>query len=373
MAKTNGRTYVYPLDFVRALTIVGVVAVHAVRFGLVPAHPATGGLTQLFFQWGRISFMIVTGFIVAYQYRDRSPRWWSFFGRRARSAGAPYVLWLAIFLLETVSLWPLGPYLSQYLHVLPNGNGHLYYMIITFQMYLLTPLLIWTLRKTKQHMRWIVLAAVMWQIVSWVMMGYFGQPWAPPLWVTTYIGYFIVGGYLGYNWPVWRERLAARRALFRNLLIPAMLMVAAAFFVDDRFLGGLGLSTTMFQPSSVIFGLFITLTLLAGGTWFEEVRPERPRLAWGIGIVADASFGIYLVHPLFVHGWLDLARDMHWGINPILNTGITVVAGVVLSVAVVWIIRLLPFSEYIIGTKRRRSPRVGVASHRSPRKPTAAS
>ncbi len=365
MSQTTGRNYVYPLDFVRAITILAVVAVHAVRFGLVPSHPVAGGLVQLVFQWGRISFMVVTGFIVAYQYRDKNPRWWAFFGRRARSAGAPYLLWLALFLLETVPIWPLGPFLQQYLQVLPQGNGHLYYMIITFQMYLLTPVLIWTLRTSRQHMRWIVLAAMVWEVLSWTATGYFRQSLAPPLWVTTYVGYFIVGASLGYYWPIWRARLASHRVLFRNLFVPALAVVAAAFFIDDRFIGGLFLATSMFQPSSVLFGLFMTMTLLAGGTWFEEVRPGRLRLAWAIGIVADASFGIYLVHPLFVHGWLDLAQAMHWHINSILNTGITFAAGVVLSLVVVWIIRLLPFSEYLIGTKRRRNPRVNAATSTS--------
>ncbi|NMP22462.1 acyltransferase [Sulfobacillus harzensis] len=365
MGHADGKpTYVYSLDWVRALTIVAVVAVHAVRFGLVPSRPDTGSLVQVLFQFGRVSFMVVTGFIVAYQYRSRTPRWMLFFQRRAKSAVAPYLIWLAVFLSLSVPVWPAAGFWHQYSRVLFTGNGHLYYLIITFQMYLLAPVLIWGLGALKRRLAWLAAASVIWEAGSWTMAGYLHQSgWAPALLVITYVGYFVLGGTLGYAWEAVRAWLRPRRRWLAVWMIPLWAAVILMFFTNLHWIGGLGVATSEFQPMSAVYCLGVTMVLLATGTWFEEARVQRPQLAWIVGLVADASFGIYLVHPLFVHGWLNLASRMGWSVNPVLNTAIALVLGVGLSIVVVVTIRLLPFSEYVVGTKRRiRATKVAASS-----------
>ena len=347
--------YVHSLDWVRALTILSVVAVHAIRFGLVPVYPKSGSLIQLLFQFGRVSFMIVTGFIIAYQYHDRRPQWSTFFQRRAKSSLVPYLIWLAVFLSFSVPVWPAAAFLRHFGRVLLTGNGHLYYLIITFQMYLLAPGLVFILRRAEKYIAWFGAVAIAWELFSWTMAGYGHQGgWAPSLWVSTYVGYFVLGGVIGFSWNNVRLWLNAHRAIVA-LGFPALWMgLTATFFGDLQWFGGLSVATSMFQPISALYCVALTMTLMASGAWFEEVRSQWKGLGSTIGIVADASFGIYLIHPIFVHGWLNMVGVLGWRLNPVVNTAIAFIAGAGFSIAGVLLIRYLPFSEYIIGTKRRQ-------------------
>lgn len=347
------RNYVHSLDWVRAITILAVVAVHAIRFGLVPAHPKVGSLVQMLFQFGRISFMVVTGFIVAYQYRHRSPRWLAFFRRRAKSAAAPYLVWLAVFLSLSVPLWPMGPFWHRFGEVLFTGNGHLYYLIITFQMYLLAPVLVWALLRLSRFPVWLAAAGLLWEVGSWTLAGYFHETgWAPALWVCTYVGYFVIGGVLGFHWSRVEEWLRNRRRMLTLGLPTLWALAILTFWIDVRWFGGLGRATSMFQPMSALYGMGVTILLLASGTWFEEARRTLPSLSQTVALLADASFGIYLIHPLFVHGWIDFAGRIGWMPHAVGNTTIAFLMGVSFSALAVFLIRRLPFSEYIIGTMR---------------------
>lgn len=364
MSHTPRKQYVYSLDMVRALSILGVVLVHSVRFALVPHRPISGSLLQLIFQFGRVSFMIVTGFILAYQYRQKSPRWLEFFKRRAISAALPYVIWLVIFLSLSVPLWPVVPFVKQYLGVLFTGDGHLYYMVITFQMYLLTPVLLFVLKKGERYLKWLAVLAILWEMFSWTMAGYFHElSWAPPLFVTAYVGFFILGGIIGHHWPQIESWISSHRQYGLMVLLPATTLIVATFFIDNKYLGGLNTATNMFQPMTVIYTLAITFALLTAGTWFAETRGHHPHVARVIGVIADASFGIFLVHPLFVHGWLDLLKWQGISINPYLNTLFTWGVGVLMSIMVVTLIRMLPFSEYLIGIRRRTQKAPVAVSH----------
>lgn len=348
--KSNG--YVYSLDWVRALTIVAVVMVHAIRFALVPSHALSGNLVQLFFQFGRVSFMVVTGFIIAFQYRERSLNALRFFKRRAKSALFPYLIWLAVFLIPDVAIWHPVPFLTRYLHDLDNGNGHLYYMVITMQMYVLAPILVLGLRRFQKVHAALGIGAVLWEFVSWTLTGYFHMHLSPPLFVSTYVGYFVLGGVLGVHWPQMKSWMERNRGYFTPGLAVALLLSTLVYFWDVGHYGQPAAAVNIFQPISVFYTLFIFLALMASGTWYETARVKSARLAKVIAVVADASFGIYLIHPLFVHGWLHFAAWQGIGINPFLNAVVTGAIGVILSIASVFLIRLLPFSEVIIGTVR---------------------
>lgn len=355
MQQRHKSPYVHSLDWVRALTILSVVAVHSIRFGLVPEYPKLGSLLQLLFQFGRVSFMIVTGFIIAYQYHDRRPQWLTFFQRRTKSALVPYLIWLAVFLSFSVPVWPAATFLRYFGRVLLTGNGHLYYLIITFQMYLLAPVLIFILRRVEKYMVWFGAVAMAWELFSWTMASYGHQGgWAAPLWVSTYVGYFVLGGVIGFSWNKVRLWLNAHRAIVALGLPALWVVLTATFLADLHWVGGLASATSMFQPVSALYGVALTMTLLASGAWFEEARSHSKSLDSIIGIVADASFGIYLIHPIFVHGWLNMVGVLGWGLNPVMNTAIAFIVGAGFSVAGVFLIRHLPFSEYVIGTKRRQ-------------------
>jgi peptidoglycan/LPS O-acetylase OafA/YrhL len=202
--------------------------------------------------------------------------------------------------------------------------------------------------------------------VSWTLTGYFHTHLSPSLFVTTYLGYFVIGGVLGFHWAEVKGWLSVHRNWLLPSMLVAILAASSAFVYDLHQFGRPAAATNVFQPLSVVYTLGVFLVLLASGTWFEEVRPKRQRLGRTIKMVADASFGIYLVHPLFVHGWLSLAGAQDYAINPYLNTVLTGGFGVVFSMAAVFLVRQLPFSEAVIGTVRLDRKKLAAVFHSAP-------
>lgn len=359
------RAYVHAIDFVRMATIIAVVVVHSVRFALVPSVPIWGGLIQLLFQYGRESFMVITGFVLTYQYLGRTPRWGSFWKRRYGALVPPYLVWLALFVAMSFPLVPLSPWLGHYLGALPTGNGHLYYVVLTLELYALAPLFLAVVSWSRQRPWLVAGAAVTWQLVSFGLAGYFAMAaFAPQMLVWTYGGYFVLGGIGATHWPEINQFLAAHRKQILTATALASLAMACVYGLDLAWRHSLAFATNVFQPMTVPYSLAITAVLFAAGTWYSGVRLERKGWDHGVRRLGNASFGIYLVHPIFVHGWLDLIQQLHWSLNPWLNTPVTVVISLAFSLAVVAGIQASPHLTWLVG-----APRTSIQDDRRTRSP----
>ncbi len=112
-------------------------------------------------------------------------------------------------------------------------------------------------------------------------------------------------------------------------------MMAAVYGGDWVWKHSLGFATNVFQPVSVVYSLIVTLALFTGGTWFEAARDTHP--TWDVWVrrIGNASFGIYLVHPIFVHSWLDVTGPSGLAFNPWLNTVLTAMVALSMSLLTV--------------------------------------
>lgn len=353
MADRVKRPYIYALDFVRMATIVGVVCVHSVRFGLVPSAPVAGGLLQMALQFGRESFMVMTGLVLTYQYIDRKPEWLKFWRRRYGALLPPYLVWLAFFVALSFPLWPVLPYLERFVRVLPTGNGHLYYVVLTMELYVVTPLFMALVRLARRHPVVIGAAAVAWELVLWTLSGYLGWHWvAPQMLVWTYGGYFTLGGILAVHWPAVRDWLSARRGQTLWFWAAGCALLAVGYGADYAWTRNLGLATTVFQPVSVIYSVAVIAALFAGGTWFEATRVIDSRWDRLVRLLGNASFGIYLISPIFLHGWLTVTHGTALGRLPWINTVFTAAVTLVASTAAVYWLQTKPRLTWLVGQPR---------------------
>lgn len=324
--------FVYAMDFIRMATILGVVLVHAIRFALVPQDAFLGGLMQMLFQFGRESFMVVTGFVLAYQYAAPKPGWPRFWLKRGRGVLIPYLFWLAVFVASSMPLWPLSPIVHRFWQVLPTGDGHLYYIVITLQFYLLAPLFMALIRGLKAHPIMGAAGAIGWELMTWTLSAAVHSPlWAPQLLASTYAGYFVLGGIVATQWGPLSKWLAQNRWLAQLCLSFSLPIVAVVYGVEFS-ANGVGVATNVFQPISVVYAVVVIWALFAAGTWYEERRLASPGFRAWVGSIAGASFGIYLIHPLYLHGWLSLLA--HFNLHP--NGWYNVVATAGLTALASW-------------------------------------
>ena len=359
--KAPRRPYVYALDWLRAITILGVVAVHGVRLSLQHVDPAPEGAIQMLLQFGREGFMVMTGFVLTYQYASGRSNWFTFWKRRYQNVVFPYLLWVLVFLVLEVGVNPAGGLLGNYISAVETGNGHLYYLLITMQMYLVTPLMIWLVRRLSAYGWVLVAGSVLLEFMLWSLPAYQNGPSildALGLW--TYVGFYILGGAIGYHWSSIEGWVREHRRGFVAAWALAAIGTVPIYLAMDAGQGVVS-ATNVFQPVSVVYTLAAVACILALGTWYADWRVRGGRLATLVFLLSEYSFAMYLVHPMFLDAWLWLTARL--ALNPWFNTVLVVVIGWAASLAASVLLRRLPGSPYIIGMSR--------AAHALPR-PSAA-
>jgi peptidoglycan/LPS O-acetylase OafA/YrhL len=296
--------HLWQIDIVRLLTFAAVILVHSLAYTAEPTDTVAAGLIMIL-QFGREVFFSLTGFVLIYSTLNRPLKVGGFWRKRFLYVGVPYVVWsLGYYAFSFVS-GPHAPFSWHTLGVdLLDGNAeyHLYFLLVSMQLYLVFPLVRGLVLRTRDH-PWRVLVPVALANAVWLA----AQQWLPwPggwerfFWVhdyellPTYAIYVLLGCYAA----VHRERLlellrrhrrrAARGALAGLLLTVAVYAVQTPF-LDPR------LANQDLQPVMIVGSVSAVLLLaMLGDAW--ATGRQRGRRAIKVG--SDISFGVYLCHPV---------------------------------------------------------------------------
>ncbi|HEV7896375.1 MAG TPA: acyltransferase [Planosporangium sp.] len=349
--------HLHSVDMVRVLTVGLVIGVHTVS-----QQPGGTGLTSgallIVMHVSREVFFLLTAFVLGYSYRDRAPkRWPAFWRRRYLLIGVPYLVWSAMYFLALGHGWQPAAFAEAVLT--GTAQYHLYFLLVSMQLYLVFPVLRWALRATAGRHGWLLAAAVGYQIAVYaVVQRWPGDP--NPL-LASYLGFVVAGGVAASHTETF---FGWTRRHLRQVFLGAAIVVAAGvgwFFAQVEWLGRTTVAASeVFQPVVVVESFAVAWTFLALGlAWQDRGMPGRRR----IRAASDASFGVYLAHPLVLQGLFSLSAA----------TGLTAVAArlsgavvtaVVLVVAVPLIyltcvaavasLRRTPLSLPLTGHARRR-------------------
>lgn len=365
------RPHIAAFDLIRLLIIGLVVGVHTLSNGGGTITGPLGAFITVF-HTSRELFFLLTAFVLVYNYGQR-PRikWLSFWRRRYKLVIPAYVAWTVIYFLADGNQWDAARTLW---HDLLTGDAryHMYFLLVTMQVYLLFPVVRWLLRKTAGHHGLLFGVLCVYQLVftyavheHWSAPGFLGT-WlhSPTAWAPSYALYIVGGALAGWHF----ERLAAfTRRHFRVAGLAALAGLCAGvgtYCVSVWVLGQTpGTATAVFQPVVVVETLAYGWGLLALGLRWSDAGAPRRRLA---AAGADCSFGIYLVHPLVLQGLMLLGQYtgvLAWvrrapavaGIAVLLGICVPVVYGVAWALA--WVLRRTPLSLVLTGRSMVRARR----------------
>jgi peptidoglycan/LPS O-acetylase OafA/YrhL len=223
----RSRPHAAELDVVRPVASLLVIVTHAMQM-----FASTGsifyGAIVLESQASRHVFFFVSALALAYQ-AYRQPRWspFRFWGRRGLTIVIPYVIWVVIY-------WAVGfaglrgdtiPGNSGSLRLdlkslgqqLVTGPGHLYFVFVLMQFYLVFPLLLVLLNRARRW-HWAILGvSLAGQLVVTYALHYHHWTWSP--WydlgstrqLSSYVFYLVAGAITGAHLPevrawIWRRR-----------------------------------------------------------------------------------------------------------------------------------------------------------------------
>ena len=346
-----------------------VVSVHTTSFAIATSTPVGAFITV--FHTSRELFFLLTAFVLVYNY-GRRPHidWLPFWRKRYLLVLPAYLVWsLIYFFFDHERLDPVTGALATFGHDLLNGTArfHMYFLLVTMQVYLAFPLLRWLLRRTAGHHVIAFAVACAYQIVftvavqhhlvtSGVVGWYLGDP-SP--WLLSYPFYILAGGLAAWHF----ESLAAftrRQVRLAGPVLAAGLCAGLGSYALAIAAGHSPLkAATVFQPAVVVETICFGWPLLAVSMYWVDRGARHGKL---IATGADGSFGIYLAHPLLLQGLLALAAatgvlaavraaPVGLQIAAVLGVAVPLVYG--LTATAVVLIRPTPLSLPLTGRRAR--------------------
>ena len=158
------KKYLYEVDLMRCIFIFGVLANHVTSAFI--ASLSTNSvpqlvllMTHLLLHFTRMGFMFVTGLVLFLQYyKKEQVNYLTFWYKRYKGGGVPYLFWNGFFLIFVAIAAGTGlsfsSWAAAWYSALIHGNQfYMYYILVTFQLYLIFPLLIKFFKKfTNYHL-----------------------------------------------------------------------------------------------------------------------------------------------------------------------------------------------------------------------------
>ncbi|HEX6817719.1 MAG TPA: acyltransferase, partial [Ktedonobacterales bacterium] len=386
-AHVSGRAHLHELDMLRVVTAFGVVAVHVLAYTVIYNATQVGALLQhgveSAMHYTREVFMFTTALVLVYTYIGKRFNLTLFTRKRFIGVAVPYILWSIIYILHDAH--PTAPLalLSLTGHDLIAGTAsfQLYYILLTIQFYMLFPVFLWVLPRLDRH-PWVVLgaAAVVQLAILWLDYAYAQRnPFAStPLgvfintyqnsFVLMYPFYFVLGGICALHLP----RIKAFTLRHGKLVASVFAAMLAVFVGAYAYRITLGHEDTVYVisvlqplmlPYSVAVIAFVWWISVRWASAPRHARTSRqtqstgqthetayeaapsaqiaPRGSRGWRVLADATFGVYLVHPLFMYWAMDkvvplLAKGVPEPVLVALVWTITVAGSSLLSIALMY-------------------------------------
>ncbi|NQW89322.1 acyltransferase [Curtobacterium sp. VKM Ac-2861] len=367
--------HLYEVDVLRILTFACVIGVHTTSHTAASDDVGLNALLALL-HFTRLVFFSLTAFVLVYSYTLRPRPMAQFWPKRFLLVGVPYLAWSFVYvgsswLLSSTRRGDVPDLVRTLAEGIVTGTSwyHLYFLLVTMQVYLLLPVIVWLVRKTRGHHVTTLVVALVVQLV--VFAGYKYFP-ASDAWLHGYQKQF----FFSYVFFIVSGAIAADHAdaFLRFIRVHRRAVLWAFAGVGALTLGvwalqvALGQSLyaagTPLQPIEAVWSTAVFVGFLAiGARWADRRRPGSS-VARFVDYASDRSFGIFLSHPfliwilLYGDSWLEAVVPRPW------LTLVTYLLVVVLSVAVTEAFRWTPLSVPLTGRpslasraqRRARSP-----------------
>jgi peptidoglycan/LPS O-acetylase OafA/YrhL len=281
-----------------------------------------------------------------------------FYRRRFISVGIPFLCWTLIYfcyLLPTAHYASAAAAFKNLARMLGGGYFQLYFLLVIMQFYLVFPLFLMMLRRTRGHHGVVVAVAAVAQLtlVTLLRWGIMPSTWSgqDP---ASYVLYLTGGGVVAYHLTEVHEWLCRHARLVIGLTLLAAAAAEGVYYLAATGLTtALGFGPAAFQPSVVPFNVgAIACVYLAG---VALVKPGRsPRLRAMVRSGVDNAYGIYLTQMIFICaliwlGWRSLDSVVWWPAFCVLTVVIVYLGGVALTS----VIARTPLAVALTGRQRQ--------------------
>ncbi|MBD0381196.1 acyltransferase [Paenibacillus sedimenti] len=330
------------IDFVRALAIIAVIIIHGTSAATL--LPVGTGSQALFFVINRAClftvpvFIWISGVVLFYNYYDRwDPRTsFIFWTKRLRRILVPYVLW-SLFYYEYNQYMFHGKINFDTFYMLKlllsgNASYHLYYMVIIVQFYILFPIVMTVIRKSRRLCNGLIPIGLFIQAATYSM-----NHWVHPIpeyasFFASYSALFAFGAYTGIHYT----KITAWTGKHRKWIWTAMCLGGLAF-IGMLLLNQFGLASfenIWYELTLLVYCMTAALSLVQ---WGQRENTSNSPFSKKIAGLGAASFGIYLAHPALLTLW-DRLKPAH---ERVLLFDLHIVSSILIGLLGSWLLVLL--------------------------------
>jgi peptidoglycan/LPS O-acetylase OafA/YrhL len=350
------------VDAMRPIKQAGVISTHVLLYFAPVSASVSSGAALVLLHVSREGFFFVSACMLTYAYADLRPAGLRrFYWRRFAAVGIPYACWTVIYflyLLPTSHYASLPAALERLAAMAYTGYYQLYFLLVILQFYLLFPLVLVLLRRTRGHHGLVIAAAAAAQVAITI-----GMHWQilPPLMVRygqqdalSYLLYLVGGGVVALHLEEVHGWVCRNAHLVLGLTLLAALAAEGVYFLAQAGVTAvLGSGSDPFQPSVIPFNVgAITCGYLAGVALVRPRRSARARALVRSG--SDNAYGVYLSQMLFITaltwlGWERLGSRLPWPLLCLL----TVVMVYLGCVALTAVLARTPLAVLLTGRKQQ--------------------
>ena len=380
--------HLYQIDFVRLVTFAGVILDHVV-LGMVPYTAVVAQGVGLMLRYTRYCFFALTGFVLTYQYRNRELHAPSFWRKRYKLIGLPFLVWSLFYwfkkhydgggidgvtgIFSSVHDVELAVKSIAYDLITGHAAYHLYFMSVSMQIYLVFPAVLWMIKRTWGYHRYLLALSAL--IQAWFMYqmvrgaptalfesGVLGALWRYlPVTILPYQFFIFAGCLAAYHFDAFTVFMKRWRWFIVGAGLATIITTLVYFARKANIATGMADpaegTEEMFRATNVFmlhnaFALLsiICILYILGTVWQSRRTPgSTPDTILRKG--SDRSYGIYLAHVFVLsevmsttRAWTDLS--LFW------NIFFTYLITIVLTVALVETLRRSPVSLITTGRER---------------------
>jgi peptidoglycan/LPS O-acetylase OafA/YrhL len=330
-----GRPKLPELDAVRGVAIAAVAVIHGTAEAVSAGTPEADPVKLMMLIVNKLcafvvpAFLFVSGLVLFYGL----PAEWNretlgrYCRRRAQTVLVPYLIWISIYYVFNQWLahgreMKLDPVYFAKLLLTGGASYHLYFLVIIMQFYAVFPLVSALVRRFDRGGRLLLASGLLLQLGFYAFgLLVHAVPFSY-LWGMSYAAFFALGGWFGLRYE---PRAAAVQRRGRGLAAAALSFGLAYAGLHAAALRGISVSGVWYELCYDGLGLAAAAALVG---WARRLRGRLTRL----DALGQASFGVYLVHPLVLSLWrLAIPLEPHGWKGAIVSA-----AGIVAAVGVSW-------------------------------------
>lgn len=382
MATSHKRPYLYEVDLMRVIFIFGVLLNHTTTaFESAMTSSSTSRVflqaTHLMLHFTRMGFMFMTGLVLVLNYYNKKNNWLTFWKKRYVSVGVPYLFWNGIFILGTMlfgsAVFSGTDYWRNFGHAVLYGDSfYMYYILVTFQLYLLFPLLVKMFKYFKHSHLKILLTSVAIQLILLIFIKY-GLPhiddsnwWylfrSYGLNVLTYQVYFVAGAFVAIHYQTVDQFINKHAKAIGWTTAGLALGTVGLYFYNINVLQlTMNKTEEVHQPYIMIYDIVMIAFVFWIGRRYSYWRQHglNPSIDRFIRAGAKVSFGIYLVQTIPI---ALLTKLLSYTSLPSWDYLILLPFGYIGAVATAFLISWFCYKVYpfgiLIGRKQKRRKEV---------------